>query len=72
MRQSDDVTKAMLHFYSRLSASDVASFDDVVARDAQLIIGTAPGVWVTQRGRMRFGFETEGVTLQAGPAPVGF
>jgi ketosteroid isomerase-like protein len=72
MQPSDAVRDAMLHFYDRLSASDVASFDDVVAPDAALIIGTAPGEWVTERDRMRFGFETEGVRLETGGTIVAY
>jgi hypothetical protein len=72
MQQSAAVREAMLRFYDRLSASDVASFDQLVSQDpATLIIGTAPGEWVTERDRMRFGFETEGVSIQAGE-PVGY
>ncbi|HEX2043133.1 MAG TPA: nuclear transport factor 2 family protein [Acidimicrobiales bacterium] len=62
----------MLRFYDRLSASDVAAFDEVVAPDAVLIIGTAPGEWVTERVRMRFGFETEGVRLETGGSAVAY
>jgi adenylate cyclase len=62
----------MLRFYDRLSASDVASFDQLVSRDpATLVIGTAPGEWVTERARLRFGFEAEGVGIEAGE-PVGY
>lgn len=72
MQQSDQVRDAMLRLYDRLSASDVASFDQLVSQDpATLIIGTAPGEWVTQRERMRFGFEAEGVRIQAGE-PAGY
>jgi hypothetical protein len=72
MQQSAEVREAMLRFYDRLSASDVASFDQLVSQDpAGLVIGTAPGEWVTERDRMRFGFETEGVAIQAGE-PAGY
>jgi ketosteroid isomerase-like protein len=72
MRPSADVREAMLRFYDRLSAGDVASFDQLVSQEpATLVIGTAPGEWVTERDRMRFGFETEGVRMQ--PArPAGY
>jgi hypothetical protein len=36
------------------------------------VIGTAPGEWVTERDRPRFGFEVEGLSLVAGPSPRGF
>ncbi len=72
MQQSTEVREAMLRFYDRLSASDVGSFDELVSQEpATLIIGTAPGEWVTERERMRFGFEAEGVRLEAGDDPTG-
>ena len=72
MRQSDEVRDAMLRFCERLSAGDVASFDELVPREpAALITGTAPGEWVTERDRMRFGFEAEGLRLEA-KDPVGY
>jgi ketosteroid isomerase-like protein len=72
VQRSADVREAMLRFYDRLSAGDVASFDQLVSRDpATLVIGTAPGEWVTDRARLRFGFEAEGVGIDAGD-PVGY
>jgi ketosteroid isomerase-like protein len=72
VQRSVDVRAAMLRFYDRLSASDVASFDQLVSRDpATLVIGTAPGEWVTDRARLRFGFEAEGVGIDAGD-PDGY
>jgi len=72
MRQSAEVREAMLSFYERLSANDVGSFDQLVSQEpAALIIGTAPGEWVTERDRMRFGFETEGFRIEAGH-PAGY
>ncbi len=72
MRQSEGVREAWLRFCERLSAGDVASFDELVSQEpAALIIGTAPGEWVTERERMRFGFETEGLRLEA-KDPVGY
>lgn len=63
----------MLRFYDRLTAGDVASFDELVSQDPSgLVIGTAPGEWVTERERMRFGFETEGVGIEPGPDPAGY
>jgi hypothetical protein len=38
----------------------IDQFDDIVSQEAKLIIGTAPGEMVTERERIRFGFETEG------------
>jgi SnoaL-like protein len=40
------------------------------ARDA--VIGTAPGEWVTERPRLRFGFEAEGLSLEPGRNPMGY
>jgi hypothetical protein len=72
MRHSGEVRDAMLRFCDRLSAGDVASFDELVSQEsATLIIGTAPGEWVTERDRMRFGFEAEGLRLEA-KDPVGY
>jgi hypothetical protein len=63
MDESGDVRDAYVAFCDRLSASDVDSFDDLVSREAALIIGTAPGEMIEDRDRMRFGFEAEGVSL---------
>jgi hypothetical protein len=50
VQQSAEAREAMLQFYDRLSASDVASFDQLVSWDpATLAIGTAPGEWVIER-----------------------
>jgi hypothetical protein len=38
---------------------------------ATLVIGTAPGEWVTERARLRFGFEAVGVRIEPGE-PVGY
>jgi hypothetical protein len=73
MHPSPDVRATMLDFYSRISASDVASFERLVSTDPSvLVIGTAPGEWVTERDRLRFGFEAEGLSITPGPAPAGF
>jgi SnoaL-like domain len=72
MQQSTEVRDAMLRFYDRLSASDAASFDQLVSQEtATLVVGTAPGDRVTERDRLRFGFEAEGVRIQAGE-PAGY
>jgi SnoaL-like protein len=65
MNESADVRNAFERFADRLSANDVASFDDLVSSDpATVVIGTAPGERVTDRAALRFGFETEGVRLE--------
>jgi ketosteroid isomerase-like protein len=72
MHESTDVRDAWLEFCERLSAGDVASFDDVVSsEDATLVVGTAPGEWVREREALRFGFETEGVGLRS-RGPVAY
>lgn len=72
MRQSADVRETMLRFYDRLSAGDVESFDELVSEEpATLVIGTAPGEWVTEREQLRFGFETEGFRIEDGD-PTGY
>ena len=73
MQPSAEIRDALLRFYDRLSTSDVESFDELVSQEpATLIIGTAPGEWVTERERMKFGFETEEFRIEAGNAPVGY
>ena len=58
VRHSVGVRQAWLRFCERLSTGDVASFDELVFQEpAALIIGTAPGEWVTERERMRFAAE---------------
>jgi hypothetical protein len=72
VQQSEEAREAMLRYCERISASDVASFDELVSKEpATLIIGTAPGEWVSERDRLRFGFEAEGVRLEA-KDPVGY
>jgi hypothetical protein len=72
MDESTDVREGMLRFYRGVSDSDIESFEDIVSKEAVLVIGTAPGEWVTERERMRFGFEAEGLRIEPGPAPIGY
>ena len=73
MKSSDAVRSTMIRFYERLTASDIERFDPLVSDDpATLVIGTAPGEWVNDRAGLRFGFETEGVGITAGPDSAGF
>ena len=72
MRRSEEVRDAMVHFCERLSEGDVASFDELVSQEpATLIIGSAPGEWLTDRDRLRFPFEVEGMRLET-KDPVGY
>src|SRR3972149_187653 len=65
MEESADVRAALLRFYDRLSAKDVASFDQLGATDpATMVIGTAPGELVSERAALRYGFEAEGIRLE--------
>lgn len=65
MQESPEVRDLFLRWCDRLSVKDVASFDELVsAHGATLVIGTAPGEWVTERSRLRFGFEAEGLRLE--------
>jgi ketosteroid isomerase-like protein len=64
MQESADVRDTWLRFADRLTAGDMAAFDEIVSPDVKLIIGTAPGEWVEDRERMKFGFQTEGLGLK--------
>ena len=65
MQESSDVRDSFLLWCDRLTAKDVRSFDDLVSsHPATLVIGTAPGEWVTERPRLRYGFEAEGLRLE--------
>jgi len=73
MEASTAVREAILDFYRGVTNKEIARFDEIVSSDhATLVIGTAPGEWVTERPRLRFGFETEGLTLEPGRKPVGY
>ncbi len=65
MEESTAVRDAWLRFCDGVSEGKVDEFDDIVSEQAHLIIGTAPGEMVTERERMRFGFEAEGITLES-------
>ncbi len=53
MDQSEGVRNSYLRFCDRLSAGDVAAFDDLVSQEAKLVVGTSPGELVDDRPRMR-------------------
>ncbi len=63
MEEASDVTQSWRRFCERLTGGDADSFDELVSREATVIIGTAPEEWIDDRARMRFGFESEGVGL---------
>jgi ketosteroid isomerase-like protein len=66
LEESRSAREAWIGFCERLTATDAGSFDDYVAEDAKLIIGTAPGEWIEDRSGMRSGFETPGFEIQPG------
>lgn len=63
METSEALRDTWLRFCDALSHGRTEEFDELVSAQATSIIGTAPGETVTERSDMRFGFETEGVTL---------
>jgi hypothetical protein len=58
-QHSAEVRGAMLSLRERLSASDVVSFEELVSQEPPT------GEWVTEWDKKRFGFEAEGVRLEA-------
>lgn len=73
MEESSVVRDAVLEFYEGVTAKAVDWFDEIVSsKPATLVIGTAPGEWVTERPRLRFGFETEGIRPEQGNRPTGY
>jgi hypothetical protein len=73
MERSDEVRDAVLDFYRGVSNKEVERFDDIVSgHEATLVIGTAPGEWVTERPGLRFGFEAEGLRVEPGLNPTGW
>lgn len=73
MDESTEVRDAVLAFYRGVSNKEVDRFDEIVSgHPATLVIGTAPGEWVTERSRLRYGFEAEGLTVEAGVHPTGY
>ena len=65
MDASTAVRDTWLRFCQGVTEGRVDEFDDIVSQTPHLVIGTAPGEIVTSREDMRFGFETEGVTLES-------
>ncbi len=64
MESSKDVRDALLGFYRAVAAGDEAAFERLVSADgSMLVIGTAPGEWVTDRDRLRAGFRGGGVRI---------
>ncbi len=73
MDSSKHVRDALLAFYRGVSDGDVERFDELVSSDAAtIVIGTAPGERVTDSAALRYGFEAEGLRIDAGPEPLGY
>jgi len=70
---SAEIRDAVLAFYRGVTNKEIERFDEIVSGDpATLVIGTAPGEWVTERPRLRFGFQAEGLRVEAGQRPTGY
>ena len=65
MKESRALVDAWQRFCAGITEGKIEEFDDIVSEKAHLIIGTAPGENVSDRKAMKFGFETEGVTLES-------
>ena len=65
MKESRALVDAWQRFCAGISKGKIEDFDDIVSEKAHLIIGTAPGENVSDREAMKFGFKTEGVTLDS-------
>jgi hypothetical protein len=63
VQESPGAVEAWLRFCEGVTSGRVDEFDEIVSHEANLVIGTAPDEFVTTRAGMRFGFETEGVSL---------
>jgi ketosteroid isomerase-like protein len=72
MQPSAGVREAMLLFYDRFSAGDVASFARSLSREADsMVIGTSPTEWYEGRDRWIAAYEEQitaipGIRLEAG------
>ena len=77
MQQSADVREAMLRFYQRFSAGDVASFaQGITSSNDALIIGTGPQEWLDGRATWIAGYQEQitaipGIRMEAGD-PRGY
>ena len=75
---SEDVKQAMLAFYKRFSAGDVAAFaEHITDREDALVIGTDPSQWAEGHDSWVAGYaevmeEMAGVQLRAGDRLTAF
>jgi hypothetical protein len=65
MKESRALVDAWQRFCAGVTEGKIEEFDDIVSDKAHLIIGTAPGENVSDREAMKFGFRTEGITLES-------
>jgi ketosteroid isomerase-like protein len=78
MPVSKDVKKAMLEFYRRFSAGDVAAFAELITeREDALVIGTDPGQWTEGHDAWVAGYagvmeQMPGLELRAGDRLTAF
>lgn len=78
MPTSEDVKQAMLEFYRRFSAGDVAAFAERVTDQVDaLVIGTDPSQWAEGRDRWVAGYaavmeQMPGLQLRAGDRLTAF
>ena len=66
MKESPALRAAAIRFYEGFSANDAARFDDFVAADACLFIGTDDDEWFADRAVLRSGFAWDGIGLDPG------
>lgn len=72
MHQSTDVREAMLRFYDRFAAGDVAAFAQTITSwEDAFVIGTDPGEWLDGRAAWIAGYEEQvravpGIRLEVG------
>jgi len=68
VQPSSAIREAMLEFYARRSAADVAAFDDLISSEHVVFLGTEGAEWFEDRERMRKAFGFEGVRFEPGLA----
>ncbi len=71
MQESPEVRDAVLDFSAGVTAKAVERFDDIVQWSLRRWSSALRGR-VTERPRLRFGFEAEGLTIETGPRPAGY
>ena len=68
MQQSEGVRSALLRFYDRNAANDLAAFPSLVSGDPDvLVIGSAAREWFAGQAAVRGAYGIEGFRIEAGP-----